>query len=172
MLHRALLFCLLVAPSLAGEQAQYGKPNLPQAGSQTGSQARSQTTCPWLTPGSASKMLGGDVSMKVSLPDTGKSFCRFLQEGSHESLEIFVSKDALASCPAGSKALTGIGNQAARCKAPGLHSGGADMVSGRVRDLYFTVIHASRVMKRPVKLSDGQEDPLEQIAEQIAGNLY
>jgi hypothetical protein len=46
------------------------------------------------------------------------------------------------------------------------------MVSSRVRDLYFTVTHTSRVMKRPVKLSEGQEDPLEQIAEQIAGNLY
>jgi hypothetical protein len=172
MLHRTLLFCLLVASSLAAEQAQYGKPNLPQPGSQTGSQARSQTTCPWLTPGSAAKMLGGDVSMKVSLSDTGKSSCRFLQEGSRDSLEILVSKAALASCPPGSKALTGIGNQAARCKAPGSHSGGADMVSGRVRDLYFTVTHTSRVMKRPVKLSEGQEDPLEQIAEQIAGNLY
>jgi hypothetical protein len=169
MLHRTLFFLLLLASSAVAQQAQYGKPGVPQSGPQ----ARSQTTCPWLTQGSASTMLGGDVSVKVSVSETGKSFCRFLrQQGSHNSLEILVSKAALVSCPAGSTALKGIGNQAARCKAPGSRSGGVDMVSGRVRDTYFTLTHTALGQKRPVKLSDAQGDALEQIAEQIAGNLY
>jgi hypothetical protein len=46
------------------------------------------------------------------------------------------------------------------------------MVSGRVRDTYFTLTHTALGQKRPVKLSDAQGDALEQIAEQIAGNLY
>jgi hypothetical protein len=46
------------------------------------------------------------------------------------------------------------------------------MVSGRVRDIYFTVTHTAHGEKRPVTLSDVQQDPLDQIAEQVAGNLY
>jgi hypothetical protein len=169
MLHRALLFLLLLASSAAAEQAQYGKPTVPQSGSP----ARSQTACPWLTQGSASRLLAGHVSTKVYVSDTGAGSCRFLrQQGSHDGLEILVSKGALVSCPTGSTELKGIGNQAARCKAPGSHSGGVDMVSGRVRDLHFTVTRTSRGQKRSVKLSDVQEDALERIAEQIAGNLY
>jgi hypothetical protein len=168
MLHRIPLFLLLLASSVAAEQAQYGKPSVPQSGSP----ARSQVACPWLTQGSASKLLGGDVSIKVYLSDTGAGSCKFLrQEGSHDSLEILVSNAALASCPTGSPELKGVGNQAARCKAAGSHGGG-DMVSGRVRDLHFTVTRTSHGQKRPVKIPDVQEDALEEIAEQIAGNLY
>jgi cell division protein ZapA (FtsZ GTPase activity inhibitor) len=46
------------------------------------------------------------------------------------------------------------------------------MVSGRVRDLHFTVTLTSSGQKSAVKLPDVQEDALEQIAEQIAGNLF
>jgi hypothetical protein len=166
MLRPTLLFLLLLASSAAAEQAQYGKPSVPQSGPP----ARSQTTCPWLTQGSASGLLGGDVSIKVYVSDTGEGSCRFLRP--HDSLEILVSNTALASCPTGSTALNGIGNQAARCKAPGSHSGGGDMISGRVRELHFTVTRTAHGQKLPVKLPDAQEDALEQIAEQIAGNLY
>jgi hypothetical protein len=169
MLRPTLLFLLLLASSAAAEQAQYGKPSVPQSGSP----ARSPTTCPWLAQGSASGLLGGDVSIKVSVSDTGAGSCRFLRtQGSHDALEILVSNTALASCPAGSTELKGIGNQAERCKAPGSHSGGGDMISGRVRDLHFTVTRTAHGQKLPVKLPDAQEDALEQIAEQIAGNLF
>jgi hypothetical protein len=83
-----------------------------------------------------------------------------------------VSKAELASCPTGSTVLKGIGNEAVRCKAPGSHSGGVEMISGRVRDVYFTVTRTAHGQKRPVKLPEAQDDALEQIAEQIAGNLY
>jgi hypothetical protein len=164
MLHRTLLFSLLLVNSTAAVRAQYGKPSVPQ----TGSQARSQTTCPWLTQGSASRVLGGDVSTKVSVADTGEGSCRFLREPrSPDSLKILVSKNALASCPTESKELKGIGNQAAMCRVKGV-----EMVSGRVRDLHFTVTLASRGQRSPAKSPDAQEDALELIAEQVAGNLF
>jgi hypothetical protein len=164
MLHRTLLFSLLLANSTAAVQAQYGKPSAPLSDSRS----RSQTTCPWLTQGSASRVLGGDVSTKVSVSDTGEGSCRFLREQrSPDTLKVLVSKNALASCPAESKELKGIGNQAAMCRVNGV-----EMVSGRVRDLHFTVTLTSREKKSPVKLPDVQEDALEQIAEQIAGNLF
>jgi hypothetical protein len=164
MLHRTLLFLPLLAYSTAAVQAQYDKPSVPQSSSQ----ARSRTTCPWLTQGSASRVLGGDASTKVSVSGTGEGSCRFVREQrSPDSLKILVSKDALASCPTESRKLKGIGNQAARCRVKGV-----EMVSGRVRDLHFTVTLSSRGQKSPVKLPDVQEDALEQIAEQIAGNLF
>jgi hypothetical protein len=166
MLRPTLLFLLLLASSAPAEPAQYGKPSAPQ----NGSPARLQTACPWLTQGSASGLLGGDVSIKVDVSDTGEGSCKFLRP--HDSLEILVSKAALASCPKGSIALKGIGNQAARCEASGSHSGGVDMISGRVRDLHFTVTRTAHGQKRPVKLPDAQQDALEQIAEQVAGNLF
>ena len=168
MLHRTLLF-LLLAYSTAAVRAQYDKPSVPQSGSQP----RSRTTCPWLTQGSASRVLGGDVSTKVSVSDIGEGSCRFLREQrSPGSLKILVSKRALASCPSQSTELKGIGNQAAMCRVKGAHSKDVEMVSGRVRDLHFTVTLTSRGQKSPAKLPDVQEDALEQIAEQIAGNLF
>jgi len=169
MMHRTVLFLVLLGCSAVAEQAQYGKPGAPRSGSQ----ARSQTACPWLTQGSASGFLGGPVSVTIKVSGGEARWCRFLrQQGSHDSLEILVGKAAPVSCPAGSAALKGIGNQAARCKAPGSRSGTVDMVSARVRDNYFTVTHTALGQKHPVTLSDGQGDALEQIAEQIAGNLY
>jgi hypothetical protein len=167
MLRRTLLFSLLLANSTAAVQAQYGKPSAPLSDSRS----RSQTTCPWLTQGSASRVLGGDVSAKVSVSNTGEGSCRFLREQkSPDTLKILVSKNALASCPTESKELKGIGNQAAMCRAPFAHSKDVEMVSGRVRHLHFTVTLTSREQKSPVKLPDVQGDALEQIAEQIAGN--
>jgi hypothetical protein len=158
---RSLMLFLLAASSLAAQQAPYSKP----AGQNPPSAVSQQPACLWLTQGSAEKYLGGDVSLQLSSPDTPKRFCRFVQQQSQESLEIRVSKDALLSCPAASAALRGIGNQASMCKAPGAHG---EMVSGRVRDFFFSVTHSSRTKKT----STGQDDALAQIAEQVAGNLF
>jgi hypothetical protein len=158
---RSLLFVLLAVCSLRAQQTPYAKPASPQPGSV----ALAQPSCPWLTQGSAAKFLGGEVSLKLSSPDTPKRFCRFVQQQPQDSLEIVVSKVALVSCPAGSTALRGVGNQAAMCKGPGAH---AEMVSGRVREFFFTVTHRSLARK----MIDPQDDALEQIAEQVAGNLF
>lgn len=158
---RSLLFVLLAVCSLQAQQTTYSKPTSPHPGSL----APAQPACLWLTQGSAARFLGSDVSLKLSSPEAPKRFCRFVQQPSQDSLEIVVSKGALASCPAGSTALRGIGNQAAKCKGPGAH---AEMVSGRVREFFFTVTHRSLTRKT----IDAQDDALEQIAEQVAGNLF
>jgi hypothetical protein len=169
MVLRTLLVLLLIAGSTAAVRAQYSKPRVPQSEEP----ARSQNTCPWLAQGSASRVLGGEVLETVSVSDTDEGSCRFLRRQSPlGDLKVVVSKTVVASCPAGSTELKGIGNRAARCNAPGSHSGGVAMISGRVRDLHFAVTLSTPGQKKPVKMPDVQEDALEQIAEQIAGNLY
>src|ERR1700761_6531668 len=133
---RLLLCTLLLASSLAAQQAPYAKPGGAKA-TATGPQPPS---CQWLTQGSAERYLGGDVFLKLSSPDVEKRFCHFVQPQSRQSLDILVSKKPLTTCPAGSMLLRGVGNQAAMCKA---RSAKGDMVSGRVRDSFFTITYHS-----------------------------
>ena len=46
------------------------------------------------------------------------------------------------------------------------------MISGRVRDLHFVVTLVSGLKKAPASSAEAQDDALELIAEQIAGNLF
>jgi hypothetical protein len=176
MLHRALLLLLLLFSLAATAQAQYGRTagqgSSAQPRSKNASQNPSKAACPWLTQGSAARALGGDVSVTASVSDAGEGFCRFLRQPTPDFLEVLISKASLPTCPPGSMELKGIGNQAESCNRPGARDESIKMITGRVRDLYFTVTLASRVQKSALKLSDVQEDMLEQIAEQVAGNLY
>ena len=127
--------------------------------------------CPWLTPGSAARLLGGDVSATVTISTLTEGSCRFARRDQPmDSLEILVGGGALPPCPANSVSLTGIGNEAATCKLPASHGEMGEMVSGRVRDVHFTLV--LREQKRSAKPSEDQGDPLEPIAEQVAGNLF
>ena len=169
MLNSPLLSLLLLAASAAGPQAQYGTPSVPHSSSQT----RSQTSCPWLTEGSAAKALGGNVSATVAMTNVDDGSCKFVrQQDSTAFLEILVSKAALITCPAENIRLQGIGNKAARCKLPGSHKEVVEMVSGQVRDVYFTMTLTYRRHENLTKSAGPQDDMLEQIAEQVAGNLY
>lgn len=133
----------------------------------------SQIICPWLTQGSAAKALGGDVSVTVSVSNTGEGSCKFqIQHEPLNSLEILVSKAKLPTCPAESTKLIGIGNEAVKCRLSGSNGETAEMVSSRVRDVYMTVTLTVRGEKTPAKSTDRQGDLLEQVAEQVAGNLY
>lgn len=166
MLNFALLF---LAALSAAPQTQYGTPSVPHGSSQTGS----RTSCPWLTEGSAAKALGGNVSVVVAMKNVDDGSCKFVrQQESADFLEILVSKAALTTCPAENIRLQGIGNNAARCKLPASHKEVVEMVSSQVRDLHFTVTLTYRRQENLTKPAEAQEDILEQIAEQIAGNLY
>jgi hypothetical protein len=46
------------------------------------------------------------------------------------------------------------------------------MISGRVRDLHFVVTLVSGMKRVPASSAEAQDDALEQIAEQVAGNLF
>ncbi len=163
MAMRCLLMLLfLLSASLAGTQT-YAPDR-----SQTGSVAASHTVCPWLTAGSADKILNGDVDVTVTGSNAEEGTCRFSRrDAAMDSLEIVVGKNASPTCPPESAKLVGIGNEAARCKLSGEM---AEMLSGRVRDLHFTLILRGR--SNEVKSSGPQDDALEQLAEQVAGNLF
>lgn len=164
---RALLLpALLFACCASLAASQSTAPNAaPQA------QPAPPAACPWLTQGSAARVLGGDVSVTVTVTNPGEGACRFSRGNSPtESLEILVGAASSTACPENGAALTGIGNEAVRCRLPGAHGAMAEMVSGRVRDVHFALI--LREHKRPPRSSDEQDDPLEQLAEQVAGNLF
>jgi hypothetical protein len=167
MATRSLLLLLFVlAVALAGVQSRASAP------SQAGSQPALQTICPWLTTGTAAKVLGGDVDVTSTGANAVEGSCRFVRrDAAMVSLEIAVGKSVLPVCPAGSVSLVGIGNEAARCKVSAAHGGMAEMLSGRVRDLRFSLVlrGQERDLKNP---SDPQNDALEKLAEQVAGNLF
>ena len=161
---RLVLLCLLIS-SGAMAQTQYGSAAKP------GSIPHTNTGCPWLTEGSAAHALGGAVSVTVKVSES-EGTCSFSRQDTADSLGITVSKAALTACPAGSTSLKGIGNDASSCRLGGQHGDSVEMISSRVRDLHFTVTFTAREHKNPAKTDDPQNDALEQIAEQVAGNLY
>ncbi len=162
-----LSLMLLAAANLGFAQTQYGP------APKVSSQAHAADVCPWLTQGSAAKALGGDVSVTVNVSDSGEGLCRFARrQGFSDSLEIQVSEAALPLCPPESFSLKGIGNEATRCKLTASHGESAERISSRVRELHFTVTFTSHEQKSATKSPDAQDDALEQVAEQVAGNLY
>ncbi|WP_263350470.1 hypothetical protein [Acidicapsa acidisoli] len=133
-------------------------------------QTPAPTACPWVTKGTAEKALGGEVSLSVNLSDKDQGSCNFSRSLEPAAfLRIEVSRSALASCPADSSQLKGIGNEALRCKLPGQM---AETISSRVRDMHFTVTLNLRAKSDSEKSSDAQDDALEHIAETVAGNLF
>jgi hypothetical protein len=169
MCNRSLIIPILLFSSALVTHAQYGTP----ATSPNHPAAVSSAVCPWLTQGSAAHALAGNVSVTVKVADSGEGSCRFSRpQDSHDSLEIAVSKGALRTCSAKATSLRGIGNEAARCKVASGRGESAEMISSRVRDLFFTITLVSRNQKSSAKAPDPQDDGLEQIAEQVAGNLY
>lgn len=166
MLNR-VLFSFMLLSSAAAAQTQYG------TAPKTAAPARAVTGCPWVTEGSAARALGGEVSVTVKVSDAGEGSCRFArQPGSTDVLEILVSKATLPTCPAESADLKGIGNEAATCRPHSSRTDSVEMISSRVRDLHFTVTLTARAQKSLSNPADPQNGALEQIAEQVAGNLY
>jgi hypothetical protein len=132
-----------------------------------------QATCPWLTAGTAARALGGAVSVSVNTTQSNGGVCRFLKvQDSRDSLEVQVSEASLPACSGEHTKLVGIGNEADKCRLTGSHGETVEMVSSRVRDLHFNVTLTSFGQRVSVRSPDEPEVPLEQIAEQVAGNLY
>jgi hypothetical protein len=160
----ALLFSMTYGLRAQNRSASY-KQNTPQS--------VSQIVCPWFTQGSAAKALGGDVSVTANMSNTGEGSCKFARE--HEpvnSLEILVSKASVPTCPPNSARLTGVGNEATRCRLRESHGAQVEMVSGHVRDMHFAVTLAMHEQKSSAKPLEYSADTLQQIAEQVSGNLY
>jgi len=130
------------------------------------------TTCPWLTAGTAASALGGEVAATASVTGSSEGNCRFARrDAATELLEIRVSAMPLAGCPAGSTLLHGIGSEAQRCRLATSRGIPEELVSGRVRDIHFTVTMTGHGERRVAKPADS-EDNLARIADEVAGNLF
>ena len=170
MLNRAL-FSLLLLSSAAAAQTQYGT-----APKDRLLQSRAVAGCPWLTEGSAARALGGEVSVTVKVSECGEGSADF--RGSRVRTIPSRFSSAKLRCPRVHRRAQhskGIGNEAAEMQASGSRTATAvEMISSRVRDLHFTVTLTTRAQKNLSKTRRPHQDrcALEQIAEQVAGNLY
>jgi hypothetical protein len=135
---------------------------------------RAEPVCPWLTQGTAAAMLGGDVSAVIKLTPPGEGSCVFsLQQGAAMySLEVIVESTPRTTCPPASPKLPGIGNEAVACRLQRSPNETVDMVSSRVRTLYFTVSLKIQGAANPGIPLNKQRDIVERAAEQVAGNLF
>jgi hypothetical protein len=135
---------------------------------------RAEPVCPWLTQGTAAAMLGGDVSAVIKLTPPGQGSCVFsLQQGTATySLEVVVESTPRTTCPPASPKLPGIGNEAVACRLQRSPNETVDMVSSRVRTLYFAVSLKVQGTANPLIPPNKQRDIVERAAEQIAGNLF
>jgi hypothetical protein len=159
----AKLFSLTVffAASLSAQNY----PAAPSKGYPPPPPASSETACPWLTEGSAANALGGKVRVILSLASPTQGTCTFVKtEDPQDQLKIIVGAGNVPSCPAGSAHVAGIGVQASRCRLPLAHE--TQMISSRVREVNLAVTVSTN------KSGDPAEGAIEQIAEQVAGNLF
>jgi hypothetical protein len=136
--------------------------------------------CPWFTTGSAAMELGGEVTMVAHASGNLDGSCRFEHHSGKvaQTIEILVSKKDSHPCPTGSKSLQALGNEAVLCTRTNSQGSESDTIAGRVRDAYFVVTmtnvpDAIREPSADARPSDPFEaSPLEQVAEQVAGNLF
>jgi hypothetical protein len=137
---------------------------------------RAEAVCPWLTQGSAAAMLGGDVSTIIRLATTpGEGSCAFsLHQGAATySLDVVVeSTPPHTTCPPASPKVPGIGNEAVVCHLQRSPNESAQVVTSRVRTLYFTVSLTTQGTVKPGIPLDNQKDIVQRAAEQVAGNLF
>ena len=161
----AKLFSLAVffAASLSAQNY----PTAPSKGYPPPPPSNSETACPWLTEGSAANALGGKVRVILSIASFTQGTCTFVKtEDPQDQLKIFVGAANVPSCPAGSAHVIGVGVQASRCRLPLASEGLTEMISSRVREINLAVTVSTN------KPEDPTEAAIEQIAEQVAGNLF
>jgi len=136
--------------------------------------------CPWFSSGSAEMALGGAVTTTAHSSSNWDGSCKFEHQsstGAH-TIEILVSKTDPHSCPAMSKNLKALGNEAVQCSRENAQRQESDTIAGRVRDAYFVVTmtnmpDAIREPSADARPSDPFEGSLlERVAEQVAGSLF
>ena len=130
--------------------------------------------CPWLTQGSATALLGGEVAVETEISSDISGSCHFTrrQNATSYELSIYLTPHGLSSCPIGSVKLSGVGTDAVECAASRSAVAIYNQVDGQVRDLHFTVVYETKGMRLSHEHRDAQRDGLRRIAEQVAGNLF
>jgi hypothetical protein len=119
-------------------------------------------------------MLGGDVTAVIKLTPPDQGSCAFsLQQGTVTySLAVVVENTPHTTCPPASPKLPGIGNEALSCRLQRSPNETAEVVTSRVRTLYFTITLTTQGTANPGIPLDKQKDIVERAAEQVAGNLF
>jgi len=142
-----------------------------------GAIGQTQTLCPWFTNGSAERVLGGAVALTAKVDGSFSGSCRFTHQTGDtlRAIEISVGKAETHACPPDAMKLKSLGNEAVQCPASG---DGNYTIAGRIRDVFFviTLTHVPDAI-REAPTNARPSDPyhatvLEQVAEQVVGNLY
>jgi hypothetical protein len=138
--------------------------------------AQSSQACPWLTAGTAAKILGAEVAITAHSDSNWSGFCRFVTSTAPAaSIEILVGNTDTHRCGAGATPLTAIGNQAVLCSVQDANGRLVQTVTGRVRDAWFVVTLAlpATAGEHAQAPGDATSAPaIEFLAEQVTGNLY
>jgi hypothetical protein len=133
--------------------------------------AGGDAVCPWLTEGSAVKALGGNVRVVLSLTNASQGSCTFVSTAHpHDQLRVIVGAVGVPSCPSGSEQVVGVGSGASRCRLPIPEQ--AQMVSGRVRAVHMAITLSGAGNAMAAMSLNRNDDTIQQIAEQVAGNLF
>jgi hypothetical protein len=130
--------------------------------------------CPWMTEGSAVKLLGGEVTATADAADDKRGSCTFSRQDSKMSrrLEILVGPEESGACPAGSEGLRGIGNEALFCRVKQSATESVAKVSSRVRGTFLTVTLTSSGPRSARSAGEAEQEIARQAAEMVAGNLF
>jgi hypothetical protein len=131
-------------------------------------------SCPWMTQGSADKLLGGSAMATIQIVDDKQGSCSFIRSDGNANygLAIAVSHEAVGVCPEGSMTIKGIGNEARSCYLNRSASMSVERISSRVRDAFFTVTLSVVESKNGGMTEEMRHDILDQVAELVAGNLF
>ncbi len=134
---------------------------------------QAEPVCPWLTQGSAAALLGGNVSAVIKLSPAGEGSCVFSLEqgGTTYSLEVIVGSTLRTTCPPASPKVPGMGNEAVSCRLQRSLNETVEVVSSRVRAVYFSTNLTIQGTTKPGIPLNQQRDIVERAAEQVAGNL-
>jgi hypothetical protein len=140
-------------------------------------EAPAATLCPWFTNGSAERVLGGSVALTAKVDGSFSGSCRFTHQtgDAMRAIDVLVGNADTHACPPNATKLKTLGNEAVQCTATG---DGNYSIAGRIRDVFFviTLSHVPDAVREP-SANARPSDPyhatvLEQVAEQVVGNLY
>lgn len=134
--------------------------------------ARAQQTCPWLTQGTAAKLMGGPVTADVHTITANQGSCVFTRgtSGNTVVLRIETGPALSAVCVDGDH-LHGVGNQALRCATDQAHEH-REAIHGNVRATHFALILTVPDSAASLLPQDVQRNAAEQAGEEVAGSLF
>ena len=141
------------------------------------------TKCPWINEATARGILGGPVTLTVTVNDQGAGACDYSRQQAAAVRHLRISVDNmtdipkqfpayLAQCPPKSPSLRAIGNEAIFCTIQFSPDKYAEKVVSRVRAQAFVVSVSSTISDDPSMTQEMRREKANQIAEQVAGILF